>query len=466
MTAIRPGGAGRRGAVGERAAEAGGRRPTVGGGGLLTDLYELRMAASYLRRGMVGPATFSLFVRRLPTSRGFLVACGLEDCLDDLEAFGFAEDELAYLAQLGFPAADLERFRRLRFRGDVWAVPEGRIVFAGEPLLEVTAPIAEAQLVETLLLNHLTFQTTIASKAARCYLAADGRTLVDFSFRRTQGVEAGLAVARASAVAGFSATSNVEAARRHGLTAAGTMAHSYIEAFANEAEAFAAFAQDFPSPAVFLVDTYDTLEGVRTLIRLLRSGRVRRAAGIRLDSGDLARLAREARALLDAAGLGEVSVLASGGLDEHAIAALVREGAPIDAFGVGTRMGVSADEPFLDTAYKLVQLGERPVMKLSPGKATWPGPKQVFRDRLRDRVGLRDESPPPGTVPLLEPVMRGGRRLQRSETVAAARARFEADLAVLPPPAVALVRPRPPMVEVTPALRQLRRRTRRALVRA
>ncbi|HZU60390.1 MAG TPA: nicotinate phosphoribosyltransferase, partial [Solirubrobacteraceae bacterium] len=278
------------------------------------------MAASYLRRGMDGPATFSLFVRRLPPSRGFLVACGLEDCLDDLEAFSFTEDELAYLAELGFPAADLERFRRLRFRGDVWAVPEGRVVFAGEPLLEVTASIAEAQLVETLLLNHLTFQTTIASKAARCYLAAGGRTLIDFSFRRTQGIEAGMAVARASAVAGFDATSNVEAARRHGLTVAGTMAHSYIEAFSNEAEAFSAFAEDFPSPAVFLVDTYDTLEGVRTLIRLLRSGRVPRAAGIRLDSGDLGRLAREARALLDAAGLGEVSVLASGGLDEHAIA--------------------------------------------------------------------------------------------------------------------------------------------------
>ncbi len=364
------------------AGPAGDDRRVAGAGGLLADLYELHMAASYLRRGMVGPATFSLFVRRLPPSRGFLVACGLEDCLDDLETLAFTEDELAYLAELGFSAVDLERFRRLRFNGDVWAVPEGRIVFAGEPLLEVTAPIAEAQLVETLLLNHITFQTTIASKAARCYLAARGCTLVDFSFRRTQGVEAAMAVARASAVAG-------------------TMTHSYIEAFADEVDAFVAFAEDFPSPAVFLVDTYDTLEGVRTLIRLLRSGRVRRAAGIRLDSGDLGRLAREARALLDAAGLGEVTVLASGGLDEHAIGALVRQGAPIDAFGVGTRMGVSADEPSLDTAYKLVQMGARPVMKLFPGKGYLAGSEAGIPGRPAGpggpaRRAAAGRGPPPG----------------------------------------------------------------------
>ena len=247
--------------------ELGGEEDEAMAGALLTDLYELNMAASYLRRDMTGAATFSLFVRRLPVERGFLVAAGLEDCLDILEAFSFDEGELAYLAILGFDDAAIERFANLRFTGEVRAVPEGRIVFADEPLLEVTAPIAEAQLVETILLNQMTFQTTLASKAARCRLAGRGQVeLVEFGFRRTQGLEAGMAVARGSAMVGFSATSNVEAARRYGLRPAGTMAHSYIEAFATELEAFEAFARDFPGRTTFLVDTYDTLEGVARAI--------------------------------------------------------------------------------------------------------------------------------------------------------------------------------------------------------
>ena len=242
-------------------------------GGLLADLYELNMAASYLGRSMTGPATFSLFVRRLPACRGFLVAAGLEDCLAFLEGFSFTAEELNYLhREQGYDDEALRALSGLRFTGDVQAVPEGRVVFAGEPLLEVTAPIAEAQLAETVLLNHMTFQTNVATKAARCMLAAGGARLVDFSFRRTQGIDASLTVARTSAIAGFAATSNVEAARRYGLTAAGTMAHSFIEAFADEEQAFTAFAEDFPGKTTFLVDTYDAERGVRAAGMMSRDG--------------------------------------------------------------------------------------------------------------------------------------------------------------------------------------------------
>ena len=429
---------------------------------LLTDLYELNMAAGYLRRGMVGPATFSLFIRRLPPSRGFLVAAGLEDCLTFLEGFRFESDELEYARSvLGFGEEAIQAFAALRFTGDVWAVPEGTIVFANEPLVEVTAPIAEAQVVETYLLNQITFHTTIASKAARCRIAAEGRDLVDFSFRRTQGIEAAMGVARTSAMVGFAATSNVEAARRFGLEVAGTMAHSFIEAFPTEAEAFRAFAEDFPRRTTFLVDTYDTLDGVRTTIETIRSMGLSDHLGIRLDSGDLGALAREARSLLDDAGLPMVRIFASGGLDELDIDGLVRGGAPIDAFGVGTRMGVSSDAPYLDSVYKLVAYGDRPVMKLSPEKATAPGAKQVFRaERLRDVIGLRSEPAPPGARPVLAPVMSGGRRLSPPEPLEAARGRFEADLAALPEAARDLRVPDAPTVEFTPALQTLVERVR------
>jgi nicotinate phosphoribosyltransferase len=344
--------------------------------GLFTDLYELRMAASYLRRGMVGPATFSLFVRDLPPERGFLVAAGLADALAWLEELRFTADDEAYLRDgLRLPAGAVTALGRLRFTGDVWAVPEGRIVFAGEPLLEVTAPIAEAQLVETALLNDLTYQTAIASKAARCRLAAGRAQLIDFSARRTHGRQAALAAARASAIAGFTATSNVEAAARYGLQAAGTMAHSFVEAFDTEADAFTAFATDYPAGAVLLVDTYDSLNGIRTAIDVARRLRLPSPIGIRLDSGDLCSGAKNARRLLDAAGLSGGRIVAGGGLDEYVISDLVAAGAPIDAYGVETKLGVSADAPALDSAYKLVSYGARPVMKLSPGKATLPGPK-------------------------------------------------------------------------------------------
>jgi nicotinate phosphoribosyltransferase len=405
------------------------------GSALLTDLYELNMAASYIRRGMTGPATFSLFIRNLPSGWGFFVACGLRRCLEFLERLEFTDEDLEYLArEHGYPDDTLQAFGDLRFGGDVWAVPEGRFVLPDEPLLEITAPLPEAQLVETYLLNQITYMTAVASKAARCRLAAPQAAMIDFSFRRVHGGEASIGVAWATAVAGFAATSNVEAARRLGLRAAGTMAHSYVEAFASETEAFRAFAQDFPDTVILLVDTYDTHRGIEKAIDVGKEleDRGKRLVGIRLDSGDLAGLAKEARALLDEAGMEEVRIVASGGLDEHAIAGLSSAGAPIDSYGVGTKIGVVADSPALDSVYKLVEFEERPVAKLSTGKATLPGRKQVWRRMgVDDRIGLRDQSHPNGE-PLLEEVMRGGRPTDE-RGLAEARNRFDTDLEALPP---------------------------------
>jgi nicotinate phosphoribosyltransferase len=428
---------------------------------LHTDLYELNMAASYLRRDMNRAATFSLFVRSLPASRGFLVAAGLEPCLDFLEGFGFDEDDLAYLRDgLDFPHDAIERFRSLRFDGEVWAIPEGRIVLADEPLMEITAPIAVAQLVETYLLNVVTFQTTIASKAARCRLAARDRQLVDFAFRRTQGADAAMAVARTTAMVGFAATSNVEAARRHDLRVAGTMAHSYVESFPSEADAFRAFAQDFPDRTTFLVDTYDTLNGVRTAIEVIRDLNLVGNLGVRLDSGELESLSRQARVILDRAGLPDVRIFASGGLDELEVDRLVRAGAPIDAFGVGTRVGVSADAPYLDSVYKLVEFDGRPVLKLSEDKATEPGRKQVFRGPDGDTIGLRAEPPPERSEPMLLPVMLGGRRTGPPRGLDVAHRLFEADLVRLPDEAKRLHDPRAPRPSLSPALMRLTEETR------
>lgn len=426
-------------------------------GALLTDLYELNMAASYLRHGIVAPATFSLFVRNLPPSRGFLVAAGAESCCEWLEQFGFEDEDLAYLAHLGLDDGTLESFSTLRFTGEVVAVPEGRIIFANEPILEITASLPEAQLVETYLLNQVSLQTMLATKAARCRLAAAGKIdLVEFGFRRTQGIEAGIAAARLSAMAGFSATSNVEAARRYGLVAAGTMAHSYIEAFEHEVDAFSTFASDFPDQTTFLVDTYDSLAGVARAIEVIKSRDLAHNSGIRLDSGDLAELSVAARRLLDAAGLFDVRIFVSGGLDEYELARLVTAGAPVDAAGIGTHLGVSADAPYLDSAYKLVAYNGRPVAKLSEGKATLPGPKQIFRGaHLQDEIGCRDEAAPAGAAPLLKQMMRSGRRLGRLDTLSAAHVRFEADLRELPEAARRLTHPVAPISQITPRLSRL-----------
>jgi len=419
-------------------------------GALLTDLYELNMASSYLRRGMDAPATFSLYVRNLPLERGFLVAAGLDASLAFLETLAFEDEDLAYLATIGFDAAALDAFRRLRFDGDVWAVPEGTVVYANEPILELTAPIPVAQLVETFLLNAITMHTTMASKAARYVVAADGRDLVDFALRRTHGIEAAMAVTRASAITGFAATSNVEGARLMGLRPAGTMAHSYIESFGGELEAFRAFAEDLPGRPTFLVDTYDTLGGVRAAIEVIRERGLEDVAGVRIDSGDLDGLSRGARALLDEAGLPRVRIFVSGGLDEREVATLVAARAPIDAFGVGTQMGVSFDVPSLESVYKLVRYDGRPVMKLSTGKRTLPGEKQVWRGPGGDLLGLREEDQP-GEALLIQ-VMSGGQRVGAAGTIETARARFERELAAVPAEALSLDAPRPRVARVSDAL--------------
>jgi nicotinate phosphoribosyltransferase len=414
---------------------------------------------------MTAPATFSLFVRNLPERWGFLVACGLEQCLDFLESFRFTDEDLDYLrASQNYPDESLEAFRELRFTGNVWAIPEGRMVFPDEPLLEVTAPLPEAQLVETYLLNQVTYQTAIASKAARCRLAAPDKTMVDFAFRRVHGVEASLAVARATAIVGFAATSNVEAARTLGLPPTGTMAHSYIEAFETETEAFRAYAKDYPDRVVLLVDTYDTHRGVEKAIEVARELRAKGGtlAAIRLDSGDMAALARDARAMLDRAGLEKVEIFASGGLDEDAIAALADS--PIDSFGVGTKVGVAADSPYLDSVYKLVEYDGHRVAKLSVEKATLPGPKQVWRKRgmSGDVIGLREEAGPDDGEPLLELVMSGGQR-QAREGHREARERFSSELEALPA-ALRSLDPPPYQVEHTAALDDLSERVHQEIV--
>ncbi|MFB7596159.1 nicotinate phosphoribosyltransferase [Streptomyces sp. NPDC056160] len=419
-----------------------------------TDLYEVTMALSYLREGMDSAATFSLFVRDLPPERGFLVSAGVESALDFLAGFDITcADVRDFAAALGRPPQELASLRGLRFRGEVRAVPEGRVVFSGEPLLEVTAPMAQAQLVETFLLNQVTHQTSVASKAARCVLAAAGHPVIDFSLRRTHGVSAGLQAARVGAIAGFAGTSDVAAAVRWRLPASGTMAHSYIEAFPDEEGAFRAFARAHPGPVTLLVDTYDTLRGVRTAARVLRDIGRGPGCAVRLDSGDLGELARRSRRVLDAAGLFEVGIVASGGLDEYGVDALARSGAPIDAYAVGTRVGTSADAPYLDSAYKLVEYDGRPVMKLSSAKATTPGRKQVHRrPGAPDLVALYDEPAPDGAEPLLRTVMRDGRRTGPPDTLAAAHARLVRDLAGLPEAALRVRAPAPPVPKLSARL--------------
>ncbi|MER5497547.1 nicotinate phosphoribosyltransferase [Streptomyces sp. NPDC002561] len=422
-----------------------------------TDLYEVTMALSYLREDMRAPATFSLFVRALPPGRGFLVAAGLEPALDCLSRFRVGRSDTEEFARaLRRPAADLEPLRGLSFDGRVRAVPEGRLVLPGEPLLEVTAPLPQAQLVETYLLSLLCHRTAVASKAARCVLAAAGRPLVDFSLRRTHGPEAGMQAARLCALVGFAGTSNVAAACRYGIPAVGTMAHSYIESFPSEEEAFRAFSRTHPGPVTLLVDTYDTDRGVATAAHVLTDLGLGTGCAIRLDSGDLGAPARRARTALDAAGLTDVRIIASGGLDEYGVDRLVREGAPIDSYAVGTKVGTAADAPCLDAAYKLVEYDGRPVMKLSSAKVTAPGPKQVFRGPgLRDVIGLADETPPEGTEPLLRTVMRGGLRTEPPDTPTAARTRFEADLSALPEEARRVTAPVAPSPAVSARLTAL-----------
>jgi nicotinate phosphoribosyltransferase len=409
---------------------------------LFTDLYEITMAASYLRQGMHGPATFSLFFRKLPRGRSFLVAAGLEDVLNFLRDFRFSNDALEYLDSLDrFEPSFLDFLRRLRFTGDVRAVPEGTVVFPDEPLLEITAPIIEAQLVETAILNFVHFQTLVTSKAVRCVLAARGRPVVEFGLRRTHGIDAGMKAARCAFIAGAPMSSNVLAGLYYGIPPTGTMAHSYVSAFPHEIDAFRAFAQTFPSHSTLLIDTYDTVAAARKAVIVAKEmeAQGRRLAGVRLDSGDMLALSKQVRSILDAAGLSYVQIFVSGNLDEDRIDQYLRQDAPIDAFGVGTRMDVSADAPYLDMAYKLVEYDGRPVLKTSAGKATWTAQKQVYR-RLRsgegfagDVLALREEPAPPGAVEiLLSTVMERGRMLAPHPALTAIRDYRAAQVASLP----------------------------------
>jgi nicotinate phosphoribosyltransferase len=405
---------------------------------LLTDLYQLTMLQAYYRQGMAETAVFEMFVRHLPPNRGFLLAAGLEQALDYLENLHFTPEELDWLAgRGGFSRDFIDSLAELRFTGEVHALPEGTVFFANEPLLRITAPLPQAQLVESRLLNLLHLQTLIASKAARCVLAAPGKTLVDFGLRRAHGAEAGLLAARAAYVAGFTGTATVLAGMRFGIPLFGTMAHSFIQAHEREEDAFEHFAHTQPDNVVLLIDTYDTEAAARKVVTLAPRLRAQGIAikGVRLDSGDLGEYTHKVRQILDAGGLPGVTIFCSGDLDEYRLQELL-EGAraPIDGFGIGTRLDSSTDAPSMDCVYKLQEYAGIPRRKRSPGKATWPGCKQVYRRLERgmlagDCLGLAAH-PHPGE-PLLRPVMSAGRRLA-PESLDTIRERARQQLAALP----------------------------------
>lgn len=406
---------------------------------LLTDLYQLTMLQAYFDEGMEETAVFEFFIRKRPPERNFFVAAGLEPLLDYLERLQFTPPELEWLAGTGrFTDDFIAALSRLRFSGDVDAMPEGTVFFPNEPIVRVTAPLPQAQLIETRLINLLHFQTLIASKAARSVLAAPGKLLIDFGLRRAHGAEAGLTAARACYLAGFAGSSNVLAESVDGVPSFGTMAHSFVQAHEEEAEAFLRFARAQPNNVVFLIDTYDTERAAAKVVsvapRLKQEGILIR--GVRLDSGDLADHAKKVRRILDQGGLAEVKIWASGNLDEQVVRDLLAAGAPIDGFGIGSRLDTSADVPYLDCAYKLQEYAGRARRKRSEGKATWPGRKQVHRRTGPDGRMAGDlltlESDPQEGEALIRPVMRAGRRLAPSPSLAESRRRAAAELDRLP----------------------------------
>jgi nicotinate phosphoribosyltransferase len=447
--------------------------------GLLTDLYELTMAAGYVQNRFEARATFELFVRHLPRNRNYLVAAGLAQALEFLENVRFSEQEIAYVRSLpvfgNVEARFFEFLKGFRFRGDVWALPEGTIFFPGEPALRVTAAIVEAQLVETSLLSVVHFQTLIASKAARVTAAAAGRTVVEFGSRRAHGVQAGVLAARAAFIAGCAGTSNVYAGKQFGLPVYGTQAHSWIMAHEDEAEAFAHFLDVFPGQATLVVDTYDVREAIEKIIALGR-----KPGGVRLDSGDVLADSLWARRRLDQAGWKDVQIFVSGDLDEWRIENLLRSGAPIDGFGVGTALSTSADAPSVGVIYKLAEVEvakrTRGTAKFSADKKTYPGRKQVFRvagrdgKYSRDVIGLEEEVVA-GAEPLLVPVMRDGRRLEEARphpasAVREAQARFLASQERLPKRLLSIEEVKPPYeVSYTARLEKLSESARQSFVK-
>lgn len=428
---------------------------------LLTDLYQLTMLQSYHARGMNDTAVFEFFVRRLRSGRNFLMAAGLEQVLDFLEQAHFSPEELDWLRGTGrFSASFVDWLAGWRFEGDVDAMREGTIFFPNEPVLRVAASLPQAQLVETRLINLLHFQTLIASKAARSVLMAPDKLLVDFGLRRAHGAEAGLLAARAAYLAGFSGTATVLADMYFGIPVFGTMAHSFVQAHDSELEAFRAFARTQPDNVVLLIDTYDTVAAAHKVIALRGELATKGVAikGVRLDSGDLADLSCKVRRILDEGGMSAATIFASGDLDEYQLRELLAQGAPIDGFGIGTRLDTSADMPYLDCAYKLQEYAGRPRRKKSIGKATWPGRKQVWRrcdgeGRMKgDIVSLENDAQE--GEPLLVPVMRSGRRLLQVP-LEDARLYARKNLQCLPLQLTSLEEKGVYPVDIAPALRHL-----------
>ena len=438
---------------------------------LLTDLYQLTMAQTYFQSQRLDPATFSLFIRSYPPNRGYFVAAGLQDVLEFLEQFAVDSTGIDYLHSRRLFADDfLDLLKGLKFTGDVWAIPEGRLAFTDEPFLEVTAPIIEAQIVETFIINQVNLQSLIATKAARCVHAAGGRAVVDFALRRAHGIDAGMKVARASYLAGFTGTSNVRAGQEYGIPIVGTMAHSFVSSFEREMDAFRAFIASFPNNSILLIDTYDTLAGARKAVEIAKemAANGQQLQGVRIDSGDLKKLAIEVRRIFDEAGLKSVKIIGSGGLDEFDLADFTVADVPYDSYGVGNKMGVSANAPWFDIAYKLVEYDEQPVLKLSTGKVSWPGKKQVFRMRdergqlQKDVIALREENIP-GADPLLQKVMASGEVAVRCPTLEEIRDNFMGEFKRLSDPIKAIRNPASYPVEISPQLTKLREEVGRQL---
>jgi nicotinate phosphoribosyltransferase len=438
---------------------------------LLNDLYEFTVAAAFFERGMNGSASFEVMVRRFPPSRGYMVAAGLERVLEILEDFHFDAAAIDHLESLHlFKPEFLGHLSQLRFTGSVRVIADGSIFFAGEPVMEVRGPLIEAQILEPLILNQLGFASLAATKAARCFSVASGRRLVEFGLRRGQGADATLIAARSSYLAGFSGTSNLLAGKRYGMPVFGTMSHSFIMAHDSERQAFEDFARSFPKLNTMLVDTYDTAQGIRNVAELARrlAAEDIKIQAVRLDSGNLDQLSRQARAILDQHGLNDVAIFASGNLDEYRIADLLRAGAPIDAFGVGTALTVSDDAPSADYTYKLAEYLGRPRLKTSAGKITVPGRKQVFRGIdasghfSQDLVGLVDETPTSvarefkpavaKVTPLLQTAFENGRRAIAAPTLSESRDHFMGEFAMLGAKQRSLTSPAAYPVRMTAAL--------------
>ncbi len=408
---------------------------------LTTDLYELNMVQAYLDKAENNEAVFEFFVRKLPARRCFLLAAGLEDALGYLETLHYSDAEIAWLKGTGrFRDNLIDFLQGFRFTGDVHAIPEGTVCFTNEPLLRITAPLPQAQLVESRLINIMHYQTLIASKAARMVLAAPGKALSDFGLRTAHGAEAGLFSARASYIAGFAGAANVLAGPRYGIPVVGTMAHSYVQVHDNEKQAFEDFARTRPEGVVLLIDTYDTEAGARKVVelypKLKKDGILIR--GVRIDSGDLVVMSKKVRSIFDEGGLKDVIILVSGGVNEDVLQVMMKEKAPIDGYGIGVSLDVSTDAPALDCAYKLQEYAGIPRRKLSEGKATWPGRKQVWRaydadGRMRGDILSVESDKQPGETVIVQ-VMRGGKRLAPAPTLAQIRERAAADLKRLPEP--------------------------------